>query len=127
MVMASVDIHGQRSSTARKALGPDDISACHGEGPKQPRLSLYPTTAKSGRKRAFRFASFEQFKWLEYSISLNAAFCFACRHFGGTGKLAKPSYTIGGFQNWKKAQYSDGGFPQHNKCDYHVNACMGSF
>lgn len=52
-----------------------------------------------------------------------------CRHFGAAGKLAKPSYTIfsytvGGFQNWKKAHYSDGGFPQHSKCDYHVDAMV---
>jgi len=100
---------GYSAATGRKASGPSDISAHPNAGPAQPRLSLYPTTEKCGCKRSFRSAWFQQYTWLEYSVLFNTIFCFACRHFG-TG-VGEPSYTAGGFQNWKKAHFSDGGLP----------------
>ena len=72
--------------------------------------------------RSFRSAWFQQYAWLEYSVLLNAIFCFACRHFGT--RVGEPSYTLGGFQNWKKAHFCDGGLPQHAKCEYYMNAVL---
>ena len=113
---------GHSSGTGWKAPGPSDISSHPAAGPTQPRLLSYPSTEKCGQKRGCRSAWFEQYYWLEYSVLLNVIFCFACRHFGaGWGEQ---SYTMGGFQNWKKAHYSDGGLPQHAKCEYHMTTML---
>ena len=58
------------------------------------------------------------------------AFCFACRHFPTPDKAAEPSFSVGGFQNWKKVQpYNINfemhvGFQFHAKYDFHVNAMI---
>ena len=120
----STDSTATVSRVARKAPGPDDLSAYPDAGPTRPLLKTYPVTNKGGRQRAFRSAWYERYSWLEYSVLLNAVFCFACRHFGVASKIAETTFTVGGFQNWKKAQYSDSGFPLHDKCEYHVDAML---
>lgn len=89
----------------------------------RPLLQSYPITDKDGCKRSFRAVWFEQYNWLEYSVTENRAFCFACRHFGVVGHNSEIAYTTTGFQNWKKA-HAKTGFPQHNRCDSHVEAMV---
>ena len=36
---------------------------------------------KSCKKRSFTQDWYSTFNWIEYSVSLDAAFCFSCRHF----------------------------------------------
>ena len=43
-----------------------------------------------------------QFDWLEYSPSVNKAFCFVCRVFGRTSKQHE-AFVSTGFQKWKSA------------------------
>lgn len=62
-------------------------------------------------------------KWLEYSQSKDAAFCYACRHFG-LSSARDSAFTAEGFKHWKKASYSDGGFAAHAKSESHRNAMM---
>jgi len=73
-------------------------------GPIQPRNNFMK---KDGR--CFRPEWYQEFPWLEYSHSRQAAFCFYCRHFakhnasttsGGTVDIA---FIKKGFDNWKKA------------------------
>uniref|UniRef100_H3B6V4 TTF-type domain-containing protein n=1 Tax=Latimeria chalumnae TaxID=7897 RepID=H3B6V4_LATCH len=45
---------------------------------------------------------YEQYSWLEYSVALDAMFCFACRQSGHT----ETAFTHDGFRNWKKASVS---------------------
>ena len=40
----------------------------------------YPKT--DGQKENFKSMWFENYEWLEYSVSKNSAFCFTCRMFG---------------------------------------------
>jgi hypothetical protein len=54
-----------------------DISRSFSEPPSQPILTTYPVDKN---KRCFRHQWFSQFKWLEYSIKLDLAYCYYCRH-----------------------------------------------
>nr|XP_028960736.1 zinc finger MYM-type protein 1-like [Malus domestica] len=72
--------------------------------PCQPRDHIMPR--KVSNKRCFITGWFDRFKWLEYSISKDAAFCRYCYLFkcdfdqmGGTGNDV---FTEKGFTNWRK-------------------------
>jgi len=53
------------------------------------------------QKRGFNGSYYKKHEWVEYSISRDAIFCFACRIFGTDS--VEPSLTLTGFKNWKKA------------------------
>ena len=56
---------------------------------------------------------------MEYSVAMDAAYCFACRHFSSS----KTVYTSSeGYKNWRKATFKDGGFSVHSKSEAHLNA-----
>jgi hypothetical protein len=76
------------------------------KGPCQPYEHTFPTTNIKGKNRHFSFVWFEQYKWLEYSIGKDAAFCFVCYLFkeranGGPGGDA---FVKDGFTNWKRPE-----------------------
>ena len=48
------------------------------KGPCQPKDINFPL---DNRNRKFLVSWYEKFAWLEYSISLDKAFCFVCRVF----------------------------------------------
>ena len=100
------------------------MSSCPDDGPAQPLLKSYPIIEKSGRRRSFRSDWYRLHPWLEYSQQVDAAFCYACRHFPSYGKEAETAFTSVGFRNWKKANYSDAGFSLHAKGDFHKTAVV---
>ena len=55
-------------------------------GPVKPILD-FSTSEISGRKFKFQKKWYEEYTWLEYSVSKDAAFCFSCRCFGALGKI----------------------------------------
>lgn len=70
-------------------------------GPCQPVLS-FPRTNIGGKNRSFRENYYTQFKWIEYSPSKDAAFCFPCRLFKGNsinGGQIDLAFTSKGFKN----------------------------
>ncbi|CAN6578727.1 unnamed protein product [Malus baccata var. baccata] len=72
--------------------------------PCQPRDHIMPR--KVSDKRCFIIGWFDKFKWLEYSISKNAAFCRYCYlfkcDFDQMGSTGSDVFTKKGFTNWKK-------------------------
>src|SRR6476469_8798661 len=108
-----------------KALrGPPDISRNVTQGPVRPILQHYPKTMFGTRPRSFIVTWYEGNAWMEYSQIMNRVFCFACRHFPsqGAGKDSEATFTVTGYNNWKKAQYKDGGFNSHVLSSSHINA-----
>ena len=101
-----------------------DIAQGHTEGPVRPLLVRYPTKLQQGAKRSFQSSWYKEHDWLEYSQSLDAAFCFPCRLFSVPGSCPDKAFTVNGFSNWKKAMYKDGGFVSHLKSDCHVHAVI---
>ena len=82
---------------------PTDL-ANKNEDPKQPKLPFYPVTKsqeKGAHSRSFNYDWFSQYPTLEYSVLLDAVFCFCCRHFTQSSN-AEDCFTKNGFKNWKK-------------------------
>lgn len=77
----------------------------------------FPLTYFGKNARSFHLQWLDNFKWLEYSVSKDAAFCFPCRAFGVPGK-----FTIEGFRNWKKAMEKKNGLYQHEESASHIKA-----
>ncbi len=75
-----------------------------------------------GKRRAFKPGWFTSYKWLEYSVQRDAAFCFVCRHFDvGTGR-AEETFTKFGYRDWKHATGKGGVLQRHAKCITHLHA-----
>uniref|UniRef100_A0A672IQM3 TTF-type domain-containing protein n=1 Tax=Salarias fasciatus TaxID=181472 RepID=A0A672IQM3_SALFA len=86
----------------------DDISSWPCDGPMGPVLQKYPSKPFGNQQRSFNKSWMDQYTWLEYSMSEDAAFCFSCRHFlkQSHGFHIEPTFTSSGFNNWRKASAS---------------------
>ncbi|XP_044869697.1 zinc finger MYM-type protein 1-like [Mauremys mutica] len=78
------------------------------------------------KKRSFQQSWLSRFKWLEYNIKLNRAFCSVCKNCSEKKILifstkAEPTFISSGFQNWKHALR---GFTSHEKSSCHKEAVM---
>lgn len=81
------------------------------KGPCQPKGHNFPKKKFGNQNRSFQRVWFNDYVWLEYSVSKDAAFCFWCYLF----KPPKPKsqggrevFTRMGFNNWKNARISFG-------------------
>ncbi|CAN6578228.1 unnamed protein product [Malus baccata var. baccata] len=78
--------------------------------PCQPRGHNFPITNMSGINRRFIPQWFDEFDWLEYSISKDAAFCLYCYLFQtnfaqvGSEAFTGDGFTGDGFKTWKKGR-----------------------
>lgn len=73
----------------------------------------YPSQLIGNQQRSFNAAWFDTYSWLEYSVDMEASFCFACRHFlGGSGHHfhSEPAFS-NGYKNWKNTTAA---FKKHN-------------
>lgn len=71
--------------------------------------------------RCFQVKWLETYKWLEYSVSTDAAFCFPCRFFD-LKSAKETSFTESGFSNWRAALSKDKGFKKHESSAAHLRA-----
>lgn len=94
---------------------PVDISKV-GENLKCTNLLEYP---KNSEKRSFQPDWVKKFKWLEYSKSRDAVFCYPCRQFSHSGTKENAFITTG-FRNWKQALTKDKGFQKHALSQSHI-------
>ena len=62
-------------------------------GLKRPLID-FPQSEQARRKFKFKKKWYEEFDFLEYSISKDAAFCFVCRCFGSLGKRNYFHYVV---------------------------------
>ena len=64
-----------------------DLSHSADDSPSQPKVA-FPSTVVGSKKRSFNSSWYQRYPWLEYSMDMDAAFCFACRFFffGKDGK-----------------------------------------
>lgn len=99
-----------------------DISRSKDEEPVQPCLARFPRTPFGKFTRSFNSFWYKDNPWLEYSVSQNASYCFACRHFCLPSSTESSFTSEFGFSNWKKALFKDSGFKRHSRSDQHANA-----
>jgi hypothetical protein len=70
-------------------------------GPCQPQSHDFPMREIGGKPRCFDATWFYEFSWLEYSMELDAAFCFECYLFKHkTHYSSGDAFVVGGFRNW---------------------------
>lgn len=72
-------------------------------------------------KRRFNPKYLNEYAWLEYSISNDAAYCYACRQFSPTHD-GDNVFKYSGFSNWKSAGESNKGFKRHHMSAIHVQS-----
>ncbi|KAL4573111.1 hypothetical protein LXL04_019906 [Taraxacum kok-saghyz] len=87
-------------------------------GPFQPILSSNPKSGPQSHKRSFQVSLFKSYPWLEYSESLDAAFCILCFLFNkpcGMGYYGHKAFTNDGFRNWKHAQLQNMHYIHHQQ------------
>lgn len=67
-------------------------------------------SGKNSRERCFSPSWYEKFPFIEYSVSCNAIFCFACRFF------------LTGYQGWKTISIS---LKKHEGSKFHKDSMVG--
>ncbi|CAM5083951.1 unnamed protein product [Eretmochelys imbricata] len=119
---------GQCSSYSKPSNIPSDDLVCDipknrlehqsqlSRGPYQPRLSMFPRSKIGKKQRRFQSDWYAKHRWLEYSPSKDAAFCFYCRFvpFNDAAFIDK------GFRNWHRANEC---FKNHQLSKSHVSSC----
>jgi len=92
------------------------------QGPFQPLLNLYPQTIHKNKQRSFNKNWYNSYKWLEYSPSIDAAFCFYCRCFNGNecnSSHVDSCFSVNGFKSWYRNHER---FKKHQLSKVHLNA-----
>lgn len=94
------------------------------QGPFQPLLNKFPQTINKNKdkQRSFNKNWYNSYKWLEYSSSIDAAFCFYCRCFNGNdynGSHVDSCFTVSGFKSWYRGHER---FKKHQLSKVHQNA-----
>lgn len=64
----------------RNAL-PPDIAVSVFDEPVQPKLTKFPLSPFGKQNRAFSSTNYDHYPFIEYSVSSDRVFCFACRFF----------------------------------------------
>lgn len=101
--------------------GPTDICS-YGTIRKMEPQKLKPgLTFPQTDKRKFNPKWLNDYIWMEYSVSKNAVFCYACRQLSPVHDRDNVfKYT--GFAHWKTALESNKGFKRHQSCVMHSNS-----
>ena len=86
--------------------------------PSRPILKNFLIT----NRRKFVSKWYSGFSWLEYSIMLHSAFCFACRNFNSGRTYARDVFSNTGFSHWKHALEKEKGLTKHDNSADHMIA-----
>ena len=85
----------------------------------QPKLQKYAAKKYGVKQHDFQSTWYSGRPWLEFSVSLEAAFCYCCRH---SSNRSDPYFTITGFSNWQHALEKNKGFSKHAASSVHIQA-----
>ena len=86
-------------SQSERQLPPTDISSGPLQPPTQPKIHFPSCSFGQGRPRAFNCEWYNSFRWIEYSIQKDAAYCYPCQHFTvGIGR-SEDTFRITGFRD----------------------------
>lgn len=93
-----------------------DIAREIHDDPVQPINHTFPTTSFGNRYRSFNPKWFDQYVWIEYSISRDDTFCYPCRFIpmGSHTHRVEDSFVNSGYRDWKHATGKHGGFVKHD-------------
>lgn len=102
-----------------------DLSSTCDESAVQPVIN-FPRTVISGKHRCFQSSWYSKYPWLEYSITLNAVFCYYCRHFPphltvSQSHTEKDALINRGYSDWKNISNLT---KKHENTSSHKNAVI---
>jgi len=106
---------------------PDDLSE---DRPKQVRLHKYPAALFGKTNIYFLSAWYEKCDWLEYSVKVDAAFCYSCCKFSSRcvfqsqGRRVDQAFSLKGYRDWKNATETKKGFSKHADSKDHLACCV---
>ena len=91
---------------------------------RPPKSFSFPKRKFGSTERSFRAEWYEQFSWLHYDVSKDAAFCFLCMQCEEQNKFLastkrEPAFISRGFTYWKE---STSAFRKHAASDCHREA-----
>ena len=105
-----------------------DIAQSPAFPPVQPKHVRFPVTIYSNRTRSFSPTWYHTYGWLEYSVELDACFCYPCRLFGSGGgsfsSRPEATFITTGFKDSKHATGKNGILVGHNNCISHKQAIV---
>lgn len=110
----SISNESSNSSSNMKVL---DISLNCDLQPTQPIIN-FPRRKICDKQRSFQSSWYKTYPWIEYSIQLDAIFCFFCRHFASSVSYEKHQDVLiaTGYNDWKNIS---GMAKKHNAADSH--------
>ena len=88
--------------------------------PIQP-MTNFPSTKFGAKNRKFNSNWYINFPTLEYSIEMDAAFCFVCRKFSIKAGRQEDCFSRTGFRDWKHMLTY---FQNHIKTESHNSAAI---
>lgn len=122
----SAEINQPAETLVAEPIG--DISGCKWSQPIQPHLKTFRATVfgrgQKAKRRSFNPGWYTKFPWLEYSASMDAAYCYCCRHYSLPASNVDLAFTKHGFRNWKRSTGKDGSLSTHNKSHAHKEAMI---
>ncbi len=98
-----------------------DISMNVQDNPVQPHNCTFPSTFFGKKERSFNPKLFDKHVWLEYSISQDAVYCYACRFFS-LGSQTEELFVKTGYKDWKHATGTKGALVKHSNSLRHKQA-----
>ncbi|KAL4104546.1 hypothetical protein QTP88_019841 [Uroleucon formosanum] len=115
----------QTNSDELLKLNVIDLSSTCDESAVQPVIN-FPCTVISGKHRCFQSSWYSKYPWLEYSITLNAVFCYYCRHFPphltvSQSHTEKDALINRGYSDWKNISNLT---KKHENTSSHKNAVI---
>lgn len=107
--------------------GPNDITPIGDDFDMRAQMEKFknfkfPKSGDGKDQRSFQLQWFTRYDWLEYSVSLDAAFCYNCRQFGEMSKDS--TFTFNGYRAWRSALTDKRGFSKHSTSIGHMNASV---
>ncbi|XP_011410008.1 PREDICTED: zinc finger MYM-type protein 1-like [Amphimedon queenslandica] len=115
----SVPDSHQSLATGLVSNGVPHIASNGEEKPFQLVNFSFPTTSIGGKERSFNPSWYRQHPWLEYSVSRNAVFCFACHFFSAN---PEDKFVKTGYCDRKHATGKTGALAKHNVSEKHQEA-----
>lgn len=107
------------TSIATSPASHNDIANTRDCEPVRPILKQFPKRMSCGKLRGFSCQWYAPYPFVEYSVQIDAVFCYACRRFPPPLVHTEEVFIKTGFRNWKKI----GENPQkHTQSEFHKHS-----
>lgn len=119
-----VEAESEGVETESESNAPSDISPFGTFKNIEPQVLRLPPGHQfpvNAERRKFQRRWLTDYVWIEYSISRDAIFCYACRQFSPRQERDNV-FKETGFSHWKSALDSGKGIKKHQSCAMHVTS-----